>query len=735
MTPQPGLKEEGSGFFQSLVTTAASLVREAVQHADDSAGALPDMAGNASTSTSSTQVSGREVGRHVPLPFQMVITVLYVAGIMGNMAALYIITKSETQRYRKQTFMLRCLVGNDLTALLGSLVQMYVRLYLPNPSEKWLCVSRVLFRAFGLGSGCVALVMAVERWLALTHPFVYPRHVTHSVIRRTILVLWVITLLLVCAPFFGFGLWYNENLTPHCVRYRFGTELVDRVYAYVIFAYGMIMCTVIVCCNLSVIRVLYRMRERLLPRRHSRASCRSAASTNGDASGNLATPEELSFARLMAILSITFVACWVPQLMMIVVGQVLGNNPKYRIFYRIPDIFILLNFCLDPFMYVLFRRHRRYGRRHLRKLMTYLCPHLHSSPSQGILTDSLRSSSHTSQNNNGSAMGRDFSRRAMPLVLKESSVGGSRYLPTRPQPTRSMCLTSFCSSPPASPSSPLSPKEVPIALLRPGVRSKIDTERPDDRLLHATTGEDTHERRLLEQEKQLNVVNRAEKKLLRPEKELKNEKAEIREVLKGREQLSITERVPELELLRPEMQLKNEKADRREVSKGEKLLSIIERAPELEFVRPENQLKSEEKDQRELSIIERAPELELLRPEKQMKNEKTEKMKQLSITEKAPPELLESLRPDHQFKVVVHAGGGDGPTSSHDRTFACRGSLTETRTEDRTTEKDTSKRGSFCYGESDALSLLPKTISQSAGSRDDTSLTEAHPERRKTRPL
>lgn len=71
--------------------------------------------------------------------------------------------------------MLRCLVGNDLTALLGSLVQMYVRLYLPNPSEKWLCVSRVLFRAFGLGSGCVALVMAVERWLALTHPFVYPR--------------------------------------------------------------------------------------------------------------------------------------------------------------------------------------------------------------------------------------------------------------------------------------------------------------------------------------------------------------------------------------------------------------------------------------------------------------------------------------------------------------------------------------------------------------------------------
>ena len=61
---------------------------------------------------------------------------------------------------------------------------------------------------------------------------------THSVIRRTILILWVVTLMLVCGPFVGFGLWYDESLTPHCVRYRFGTELVDRIYAYVIFAYG-----------------------------------------------------------------------------------------------------------------------------------------------------------------------------------------------------------------------------------------------------------------------------------------------------------------------------------------------------------------------------------------------------------------------------------------------------------------------------------------------------------------
>ena len=101
MTPRPGLKEEGANsFFQNLVTTAASLVREAVEH-DDSSIVL-DLDGEAADNSSSSQVSGREVGRHLELPFQVLITVLYVLGIVGNMAALCIIRRSETQRYSKQ---------------------------------------------------------------------------------------------------------------------------------------------------------------------------------------------------------------------------------------------------------------------------------------------------------------------------------------------------------------------------------------------------------------------------------------------------------------------------------------------------------------------------------------------------------------------------------------------------------------------------------------------------------
>lgn len=58
-----------------------------------------------------------------------------------------------------------------MVGLLGMLVQM---LTYPNRSHLS-CVFRVVWRGFGVSSGCVALVMAVERWLALTHPFLYQK--------------------------------------------------------------------------------------------------------------------------------------------------------------------------------------------------------------------------------------------------------------------------------------------------------------------------------------------------------------------------------------------------------------------------------------------------------------------------------------------------------------------------------------------------------------------------------
>lgn len=91
------------------------------------------------------------------------------------------------RRNRKHLFMLRCLATNDLVALLGMLVQMYITIYTADTvtSSRSFCSLRIAWRLFGLFSGCVGIVMAVERWLALTRPFFYQKVISNIVDAKT----------------------------------------------------------------------------------------------------------------------------------------------------------------------------------------------------------------------------------------------------------------------------------------------------------------------------------------------------------------------------------------------------------------------------------------------------------------------------------------------------------------------------------------------------------------------
>ncbi|KAI4496160.1 hypothetical protein M0802_008027 [Mischocyttarus mexicanus] len=114
--------------------------------------------------------------RHVTFLSQAVLTLVYITGVIGNVSALVILFHRDKRRNRKHLLMLRCLATNDLVALLGMLVQMYISIYVAGvTSSRGFCSLRVVWRLFGLFSGCVAIVMAAERWLALTRPFVYQK--------------------------------------------------------------------------------------------------------------------------------------------------------------------------------------------------------------------------------------------------------------------------------------------------------------------------------------------------------------------------------------------------------------------------------------------------------------------------------------------------------------------------------------------------------------------------------
>ncbi|KAK7868556.1 hypothetical protein R5R35_009454 [Gryllus longicercus] len=219
---------------------------------------------------------------HLHLTRNVLVTLSYLVGIAGNAAALYILwSRQRARRPRsssKHALMLCCLACNDLVALLGMLVQMYIRVLVPRHlyDERAACVARVVWRLFGLGSGCVAAVMALERWLALTHPFLYQKHVTVEIILIAIFCLWGHVLVLVCLPFAGFGMYINNK--GKCDRYRNATEPKDIAYAYLFFTFGTLLCLCIVWCNLAVVRALCHMDMGAgIGRRISRQSLSSAS--------------------------------------------------------------------------------------------------------------------------------------------------------------------------------------------------------------------------------------------------------------------------------------------------------------------------------------------------------------------------------------------------------------------------------------------------------------------------
>ncbi|CAG9567712.1 unnamed protein product [Danaus chrysippus] len=295
--------------------------------------------------------------------FSIVVKVVYAIGIFGNAAAIVALRRGERRvRNRKHLLLLTSLAANDLVALMGMMGAMLVSEWWPGANTtRWYCGARVVLRVFGVGSVCIAVTMALERYLALTRPFLYQKQVTYYVIRMTLLVSWFWAAALTCAPVLGVGLYYDQTHRC-CPRYRMATSGVDFAYAVFYVMFGTLLCAVLVYCNLAVIRALYAITAPRgggppAVRRVSKSSCRQRSTQPHH---NAATAEEVAFSRLMATLSVLFMICWLPQMVTSALYLSLGPSarPRLRLLSSLSDLLMLLNYVLDPVLYVLMRQRR-----------------------------------------------------------------------------------------------------------------------------------------------------------------------------------------------------------------------------------------------------------------------------------------------------------------------------------------------------------------------------------------
>lgn len=253
----------------------------------------------------------------------------------------------------------------DFVGLIGMLSQAIIESY-ANISfthrHIWtFCFVRVVWRFFGMSSGCVAFIMAIERYFALTKPFFYCKHFTNGLIKRLILMMWTSCALLTFAPAFGFGIFCDVN-AKKCERYRDADEPLDVAYAFICFFAGQLvffvraqcrlnwhnfplsrrpagifLCMFMILCNYSVTRIVYRSYRNMqqltmscmnnsenfkhsqppIKLRHQISGVSSSSSTTSK-SISLITRDEIRFINMCNLLTASFVLCWAPQMVSLV---------------------------------------------------------------------------------------------------------------------------------------------------------------------------------------------------------------------------------------------------------------------------------------------------------------------------------------------------------------------------------------------------------------------------------
>ncbi|XP_007946521.1 prostaglandin D2 receptor [Orycteropus afer afer] len=300
--------------------------------------------------------------------------VLFSAGLVGNLLALGLLARfglglRPPRPPLSVFYVLVC--GLTVTDFLGKCLVSPVVLasYAQNRSMRALvpasgnslCQAFAFFMSFfGLASMLQLLAMALECWLSLGHPFFYRRHIT---LRRGALVAPVVCAfcLAFCAlPFAGFGEFVQYCPGTWCFIQMDHEDGLFSVVGYSVL-YASLMALLVlatVLCNLSAMRNLYAMHQRL--QRHPRSGTRDRAQPGtGEKEESPQPLEELDHLLLLAFMTALFAVCSVPFIVRAYYGAFKAVNKANSTSGEMEDLqalrFLSVISIVDPWIFIIFR--------------------------------------------------------------------------------------------------------------------------------------------------------------------------------------------------------------------------------------------------------------------------------------------------------------------------------------------------------------------------------------------
>ena len=231
--------------------------------------------------------------------------IMFSSGVFGNSLALIVLFVSS--KSRKRSIFYRLVGFLSFMDLIGTLALSPVTLLQYSRSDRWyggqpLCdYFSFMMIFFGFSTMFIVAVMALDRYVALIHPYVYASKFSWTRIKIITGSLLLFTAIFASLPVLGVGTNVVHDPNTWCFFKCNGSNIPDAIFSYSYAGVGFIMLVFLAYTNISVIIALTKM--------HMVAHIRKAPCESINA---CISSEEIQMIMFLVGVVLVFVGCWAP---------------------------------------------------------------------------------------------------------------------------------------------------------------------------------------------------------------------------------------------------------------------------------------------------------------------------------------------------------------------------------------------------------------------------------------
>ncbi|XP_075699558.1 prostaglandin E2 receptor EP2 subtype [Rhinoderma darwinii] len=280
--------------------------------------------------------------------------VMFSAGVLGNLTALVLLERRRRGNRGKISLFFILVTGLVITDLLGTCMISPVVLASYTKRLTLTALNLCNYFAFtmtffSLATMMVLFAMALERAMAIGHPYFYEKFIKKRCGIITFPVIYSFCIVFCLFPIMGFGEFIQYCPGTWCfinLRGQIKDGYISNVYSMLYATLLLILIIAVLSCNLIVIISLVKM--------HKRQKSRRMGSLKTNKGERISMSEEIDHLILLSIMTITFIICSVPFTVRAYINRAdsdKGDDKMDLLALR----FLSVNSIIDPWIFTILR--------------------------------------------------------------------------------------------------------------------------------------------------------------------------------------------------------------------------------------------------------------------------------------------------------------------------------------------------------------------------------------------